>query len=152
MIAVPLGMGTGYLIFLPDGMSFEEWFRVDGVAAEEQYVRFLLGVAPSALHRRYLVDLSRVDLRGHRGPSTVAGCELCAAVAGVEAVKLLLGRGGIRAVPFYHQFDPYRGRWVVKKLRGGNAHLRQRIKIALTGRLSAKLSQLAASKHETSPR
>src|SRR5947207_2152976 len=126
-------------------MSFEEWCRVDGVAAEEQYVRFLLGVAPSALHRRYLVDPSRVDLRGHRGPSTVAGCELCAAVAGVEAIKILLGRGRVRPVPYYHQFDAYRGRWVVKQIRGGNGHPLQRLKIAFSRRLAAKLSQRAAA-------
>jgi sulfur-carrier protein adenylyltransferase/sulfurtransferase len=142
--AAPLGMGAGYLIFLPTGMSFEEWFRLDGLTEEQQYVSYLVGMAPRALHRHYLVDPSRVDLRGHRGPSTIAGVELCAAVAGVEAVKLLLGRGGVRAAPYYHHFDAYRGRWVVRKLRGGNAHPLQRLKIAVTRRLAAKFSQIAA--------
>ena len=142
--AAPLGMGTGYLIFLPDGMSFEEWFRLDGLTEEQQYVSYLVGMAPSGLHRSYLVDPSRVDLRGHRGPSTVAGCELCAAVAGIQAVKLLLGRDGVRPAPHYHQFDAYRGKWVVKKLRGGNGHPLQRLKIAVTRRLAAKFSQIAA--------
>src|SRR5947209_12414759 len=100
-------------------------------------------MAPRALHRRYLVDPSRVGLRGHRGPSTVAACELCAAVAGVETIKLLLGRGRTRAAPYYHQFDPYRGRWIVRKLRGGNGHPLQKLKIALTQRLAAKLSRAA---------
>ncbi len=139
--AAPLGMSVGYLIFMPDGMSFEDWFRLDGLSEEQQYVSYLVGIAPSALHRSYLVDPTRVDLRNHRGPSTVAGCELCAAVAAVEAIKLLLGRGRVRAAPYYHQFDAYRGSWVVRKLRGGNAHPLQRLKIALTRRLAAKLSQ-----------
>jgi sulfur-carrier protein adenylyltransferase/sulfurtransferase len=142
--AAPLGMGTGYLIFLPDGMSFEEWFCLDGLTEEQRYVSYLVGMAPSGLHRRYLVDPSRVDLRGHRGPSTIAGVELCAAVAGVEAVKLLLGRPGIRPAPYYHHFDAYRGKWAVRKLRGGNAHPLQRLKIAVTRRLAAKFSQIAA--------
>jgi hypothetical protein len=102
-------------------------------------------MAPGGLHRRYLVDASRVDLREHRGPSTVAGCELCAAVASVEAVKILLGRGRVRAVPYYHQFDAYRGRLIVRYLRGGNRHPLQRLKIALTRRLAARLSNQAAA-------
>lgn len=152
VIAGPLGMGTGFLIFQPDGMSFEEWFRVAGQSDEQQYVRFLLGLAPSALHRTYLVDPSRVDLRGHKGPSTVAGCELCAAVASVEAVKLLLRRGPIRAVPYYHQFDLYRGRFVTKKLRHGNANLSQRLKIALWTRLAAKWSDIAPKEDDFTPK
>jgi sulfur-carrier protein adenylyltransferase/sulfurtransferase len=152
--AAPLGMGTGFLIFTPGGMSFEEWFDLDGLSEEQQYVSYLVGMAPSAFHRGYLVDPSRVDLRGHRGPSTVAGCELCAAVASVEAVKLLLLRGPMRAAPYYHHFDAYRGRWVVKKLHGGNRHPVQRLKIALTRRLAARLSRLAAAPapFETPPR
>lgn len=100
--AAPLGMGTAFLIFAPGGMSFEDWFRLDGLSEEQQYISYLVGMAPSALHRGYLVDPSRVDLRGHRGPSTVAGCELCASVASVEAIKIMLGRGPVRAVPYYH--------------------------------------------------
>jgi sulfur-carrier protein adenylyltransferase/sulfurtransferase len=142
--AAPLGMGTALLIFTPGGMSFEDWFCLDGLSEEQQYVSYLVGVAPSALHRTYLADPSRADLRGHRGPSTAAGCALCAAVAAVESVKLLLGRGRIRAVPYYHQFDAYRGRWVIKKLRGGNRHPLQRVKITLTRRLVARLSAQAA--------
>src|SRR5204863_760952 len=54
--AAPLGMGTAFLIFMPDGMSFEQWFQLDGLSEEQQYVSYLVGMAPSALHRRYLVD------------------------------------------------------------------------------------------------
>ncbi len=142
IIAGPLGMGTGFLIFQPNGMSFEQWFCVDGLPDEQQYVRFLVGLAPSALHRGYLVNPSRVDLRGHRGPSTVAGCELCGAVAAVEAIKLLLRRGRVRAAPYYHQYDAFSGRLVTKKLRKGNASLTQRLKIAIWSRLAANWSEI----------
>ena len=135
--AAPLGMGTAFLIFVPGGMSFEDWFRLDGLSEQQQYISYLVGMAPSAFHRRSLVDPSRVDLQGHRGPSTVAGCELCAAVASVEAIKILLRRGPIRAVPYYHHFDAYSGRWVVKKRRGGNNNPVQRLKIALAGKFAA---------------
>ena len=139
--AAPLGMGTAFLIFVPGGMSFEEWFRLDGLSEDQQYISYLVGMAPRALHRGYLVDPTRVDLRGHRGPSTVAGCELCAGVASVEAIKILLSRGPIRAVPYYHHFDAYCGRWVVKKRRGGNNNPVQRLKIALTRHFTARISR-----------
>jgi len=143
--AAPLGMGTAFLVFKPGGMSFEQWFRLEGLSEEQQYVNYLLGMAPAGLHRQYLADPSRVDLRGRRGPSTPAACELCAGVAAVEAVKLLLGRGIVRAVPHYHQFDAFRGRWIVRKLRWGNGNPRQRLKIALTRRIAARLSRQAAT-------
>jgi len=145
VLAAPLGMGAAYLVFKPDGMGFEDWFRFEGLSEERQYVNFLLGLAPAGLHRAYLVDPSHVDLRGRRGPSTGAACELCAGVASIEAVKLLLDRGRVRAVPYYHHFDAYRGRWVVKKLRSGNRNPIQRLKIALARRLAEKWSRQAAT-------
>ncbi len=51
ILAAPLGMGAAYLVFNPDGMSFEDWFRFDGLSEESQYVNFLLGLAPAGLHR-----------------------------------------------------------------------------------------------------
>src|SRR5690606_28299468 len=96
--AAPLGMGTAYLVFAPGGMTFEEYFRFDGLSAEQQYVNFLVGLAPRPMHLSYLVDRSRVDLAGRRGPSTGAACRLCAGVVATEAVKLLLRRGRVRPV------------------------------------------------------
>lgn len=145
ILAAPLGMGAAYLVFKPGGMSFERWFRLDGLSQEEQYVNFLLGLAPAGFHRAYLVDPSRVDLGGRRGPSTAAACELCAGVVAVEALKLLLGRGRVRAVPYHHHFDAYRGRWTVKRLPGGNGNPVQRLKIAVMRRLAAGWSQRAAA-------
>jgi sulfur-carrier protein adenylyltransferase/sulfurtransferase len=146
--AAPLGMGVAMLVFKPGGMTFEQWFCLEGLSEEHQYVNYLLGMAPSRLHVPNLVDPSRVDLRGHRGPSTIAGCELCAAVASVEAIKLLLGRGPVRGVPYYQHFDAYSGRRVVRRLRRGNASLRQRAKIAIGRILFAKLSEKAVPEHD----
>lgn len=139
--AGPLGMGTGYIVFKPDGMSFEDYFRLEGKATEQQYVNFLMGLTPAMMHRRYLADGSRVDMMGKRGPSTAIACQLCAGVAAVEAVKLMLGRGRVRAAPHYHHFDPYLGRFLVRKLRWGNAGPLQRLKTALVARLAKTLSK-----------
>ncbi|HLG88375.1 MAG TPA: ThiF family adenylyltransferase [Alphaproteobacteria bacterium] len=143
--AAPLGMGAGFLAFLPGGMSFEEYFRFEGRGETQQYVRFLMGLSPRGLHRPYVVDPSRIDLRNRRGPSTVAGVELCAGVAGVAAVKLLLGRGGIRAAPYHHHFDAYRGKLVVTRLGWGNAGPVQRLKLAIGDRIYGAMARQAAS-------
>jgi sulfur-carrier protein adenylyltransferase/sulfurtransferase len=117
--AAPIGMGTGYLIFTPDGMSFDDYFGfVDG-DTHGNYVRFLLGLTPAMLHRSYLQDPTRVDMMRKRGPSTAIACQLCAGVAAAEVLKLILKRGPIKAAPYYHHFDPYRGKHVVRKLRFG---------------------------------
>lgn len=141
--AAPLGFGAAYLVFLPDGPSFEDHFRLDGLAPERQYVNFALGLAPAGVQRSYLVDPSRLDLAGRRGPSTAAACQLCAAVAAAEAVKILCGRGRVRAVPWVHQFDPFRGRWVSRRLKGGNRNPVQAVKLRLAYRLSRRLAARA---------
>ena len=105
----------------------------------EQHVRFLLGLTPRALHRRYLVDPTGVDLARRRGPSTMVACQLCAGVTAVAAVKLLLGRGDLLPAPYNHQFDPYRGRSTVTRLVFGNSGPLQRLKIAVGQRLYARL-------------
>src|SRR5690242_5765961 len=95
--AAPLGFGSSYLIFMPGGMTFEEYFRLQGLSEDRQYVNFALALAPKGFHRAYLIDPSRLDLANHRGPSTAAAVQICAGVAATEAVKILVGRGEVKA-------------------------------------------------------
>jgi molybdopterin/thiamine biosynthesis adenylyltransferase len=143
ILAVPLGMGAAFLIFVPDGMSLEEWFRFDDVEASDRIVNFVAGAAPSALHRAYLADDSTIDLDNRDFPSIGLACEICAGVVSAQAVKILLGRGPIEAVPTYHQFDAYT--YVYKKgvIPGGNSNPLQRKRIA---RLGKEFAQLAAKR------
>src|SRR5699024_9678165 len=120
--AAPIGMGSAYLIFMPGHMTFEEYFRLEGLALERQYVNFMVGLAPKAFHRPYLVDPSRLDLEACRAPSTTMGCQLSAAVTAVQALKILLDRGRVHPAPWFHHFDAYRGKWHLGRLRGGNRH------------------------------
>ncbi len=138
--AAPIGFGTGYLIFMPGGMSFEKYFGFVGLTEERQYVNFAVGLTPKGFHRAYLVDPSRVDLRRHRGPSTVAAIQLCAGVVAAEAAKMLLGRGKVYPAPWYHQFDAWRGRWVRGKLRFGAAGPLQRLKRHIGYKAFGKMS------------
>jgi molybdopterin/thiamine biosynthesis adenylyltransferase/nitroreductase len=138
LCAAPIGMGVGFLAFLPGKMTFEQYFRLAGAPETEQYLRFLVGLVPRGLHRAYLVDRSRLDLVAKRGPSTGASCQLCASVASVNAVRLMLGRGGVRAAPHHHHYDPYVGRLVTTTLRWGNNGPLQRLKLLLGGRAIGK--------------
>ena len=147
--AAPIGMGVGFLAFDPRGMSFESYFRFEGQSENEQFLRFLLGLAPAGLHRTYLVDATRVDLAAHKGPSTVAAIQLCAGVTAVAAIKLLLGRGGVKPAPWHHQYDPYRGRLAISRLRFGNSGPLQRLKLAIGRR--QLLGRLAAAATEAPP-
>jgi molybdopterin/thiamine biosynthesis adenylyltransferase len=132
--AAPLGMGAAVLSFLPGGMSFDEYFCLDDGAEGEKAVRFLMGLAPARLQMGYLADPSAVDFAQRKGPSTIMACQLCAGVAATEALKILLGRGPVRAAPKGYHFDAYRNRLALTWRPGGNRNPLQRALIALAKR------------------
>jgi molybdopterin/thiamine biosynthesis adenylyltransferase/nitroreductase len=131
--AGPIGMGASLLAFLPKGMSFEQYFRMEGRPEMEQYLRFLIGLVPKALHRPYLVDTTRLNLATKTGPSTGAACQLCAGVATIMAAKLLLRRGDVKPAPYSHHYDAFRGILATTKLRFGLNGPIQRLKIGIFG-------------------
>mgnify|MGYP001160589068 CR=1 FL=1 len=129
--AGPLGFSTAVLVFTPSGMSFDEYFDIrEGMSQEECFLRFALGLSPRGMHFRY-IDRSRVSLRRRKGPSAYIACQLCAGVASTEAVRLVLGRPGVRPVPAYLQFDPYLDKFCAGRLLGGNRNPLQRLKLAV---------------------
>ena len=132
--AAPLGLGTAFLCFAPGSMSFEKYFCLDGCGEQEMALRFLLGLSPAMLQRGYLADFSKVDFVARRGPSTVAACQLCAGVIATEAMKLLLGRGGVPLAPRGYQFDAYRNRFVHTWRPWGNRNPLQRVAMAIARR------------------
>ena len=130
----PLGMSAALLNFLPGRMTFEQYFQLSGRPNPEKAIRFLVGFAPSLLHRHYLVDPTRVNLAEARGPSTVLSCQLCAGVAAAEALKILLGRGKVWPAPHAIQFDAFRNRMAHTWRPGGNRHPMNRLAIAIAKR------------------
>jgi molybdopterin/thiamine biosynthesis adenylyltransferase len=127
----PLGMGAALLNFLPGAMTFEKYFRWAGCSKDEMAIRFLIGLSPALLQRRYLADRAAVNLRASRGPSTAIACELCAGIAATEALKILLRRPGVVAAPHGVHFDAYRNRLVRTWRPGGNRNPIQRLAIAI---------------------
>jgi molybdopterin/thiamine biosynthesis adenylyltransferase len=129
--AAPLGMGVSFLYFSPRGMSFEQYFRLEGHDRQEQLARFIAGLSPAMLQRNYIAVPEAVDFNAQRGPSTGMACELCAGVAGTEVLKLVLGRGVVRAAPWAMQFDAYRQRLRFTWRPFGNANPLQQLLLAL---------------------
>lgn len=125
--AAPLGLGTAVLVFSPSGMSCEDYFGFAGCDELEMAIRFLIGLSPAVLQRGYVADMSRISLPERRGPSSIASCQLCAGVAAIETLKLLLGRGEIRYAPWASQFDAYRMRYVRTWRPGGHRNPLQRL-------------------------
>lgn len=130
----PVGLSAALLNFLPGGMCFEDYFQLDGLPNMDKAIRFLVGLTPALLHRPYLADRSRVDLKAGKGPSTVMACQLCAGVAGSEALKLLLQRGKVLAAPHGFQFDGYRNKLAHTWRPGGNRHPLNKLAIAIARR------------------
>ena len=141
--AAPLGFGTAVLVFMPGGMSFEDYFQLEGCDEEEMSVRFLLGLSPAMLQRQYLADPSKVNLAEKRGPSSIIACQLCAGVTAAEALKILLGRGGVRAAPRGYHFDAYRNRLKRTWRPGGNGNPLQRVALWIARRQLSRMKKSA---------
>lgn len=126
--AGPVGFSTAWVIFSPRGATFDRYFDLSNrMDAIEQFVAYVAGMAPSSLQRRYM-DLAFLDVQNRTGPSAGLACHLASGVVAGEVMKILLRRGRIYAAPFYHQFDIYLGRYVRKRLVGGNRNPLQKIK------------------------
>ena len=130
----PLGMGAALLNFVPGGMGFEDYFKLEGHSAADQALRFLVGLSPAMLQMGYLVDPSRVDLANQRGPSTVIAVQLCSGVAAAQVLKLLLERGDVVAAPSGLHFDAYRNRLRRTWRPGGNRNPVQQLLLAVAKR------------------
>ena len=127
--AGPVGFSTVWVTIDPNGMSFDDYFDLsDGQDVEILNFKYLLGMVPSLLQRSYM-DPAEVSIREKRGPSVSAACKLATGVLALESMKILLDRGRVQVAPFYHQYDAFKQRLVVKKLWFGNRNPIQRAKL-----------------------
>jgi hypothetical protein len=143
LTAAPLGIGTAFLYFSPTGMSAEDYFKWEGHDVQEQYARFIAGLSPAMMQRDYLVAPEAVNFQEKRGPSTIMACDLCAGVMGAAVLKILLGRGGVKAAPWGMHFDAYHQRLKFTWRPFGNSNPIQRlllrfIRPMLRGEMPAK--------------
>lgn len=127
--AGPMGFGTALLVFAPDrGMQFDRYFDIrEEMSLEEKLIAFMVGLAPKSAHKGYVLPGS-ISMSGQRGPSLGAGCQLCAAAAAAEVVRIVLKKPGLRPAPFYFQYDPFVRKFHQGRLWFGNRGPIQRFK------------------------
>lgn len=124
----PVGFSAVWITFDPKGLSFDKYFDLrDSMTHAEKVIAFGVGVAPTATQRNYLA-LDSVDIKSHTGPSSSIACNIAGGAIACDVAKILLGRGRVWSAPYYNQFDPFVGRFVRKRLRGGNRNPLQLLK------------------------
>lgn len=134
----PLGMSATMHVFAPDrGMTFEQYYDVHPEMSRlDKTVAFLAALTPRMSQRPYM-DYRYSNIDAGYGPSLAPACMLCAGVVGVESLRVLLGRPGLRPAPHWYQFDAYRHRLFKGVLRFGNRGPVQRLKRWLIKRVIA---------------
>lgn len=126
--AVPLGLGAGVLAFGPGGMPYEDYFAISPKMSEDQkIIQFALGFAPEMYHLKYL-DPQSINLRERKGPSSIAGCKLCAGFITTQALLALLHPQELKLVPWYTYLDARLNRFRHRRLWLGNRNPIQRLK------------------------
>ncbi len=137
--AAPLGMGCALLCFMPNKMSYEQYFCFNKKDNEEdQLIQFLIGLSPAMLQKTYLVETRYVNFKERRGPSTVMSVDICAGIVGTNALKILLKRGNVISAPYGLHFDAYRNKLVKTWLPFGNRGLFQRIMFRIVKNIVCK--------------
>jgi molybdopterin/thiamine biosynthesis adenylyltransferase len=132
--AGPIGLSCAMLVFMPDSMSFDDYFCIeDGMSQQEKFTRFILGLIPHLRPFKYLIT-DEINSAERRGPSSAAAVTLCSGFAAVEALKVLLNKGEVRATPYCHYYDPYLMRFKCGYLRWGNRGPLQKMKYEIVKR------------------
>ncbi|MBJ00498.1 MAG: hypothetical protein CME67_04645 [Halobacteriovoraceae bacterium] len=135
--AGPFGMGTSCIVINPKGMSFNEYFDLNhpNLTVEAKIIRFLAGMAPTMMHRKYIADPERVQLFEGTLPSIQPGCYAASAALGTVVLKLALGRGKVLFAPTTYHTDLYLNKAKKSWLPFGNRNPLQKIKIKILHRM-----------------
>lgn len=135
LTCAPVGFGGSLLVFHPQGISFDAYFDLrDGEKIEDQLLKFGVGFTPSLIQRGYY-NPDSLNLEKREASSTRTGILTAASLVSSEVVKIVLKREKVLYAPVSTHFDPFVRKLRVVKLRGGNRHLLQRLKIWYAKRL-----------------
>lgn len=131
--AGPFGMGTSIIAFNPKAISFGQYFDLlrEDLTVEAKIIRFLAGMTPYLLHRKYLRFPEAVDIFARRLPSLNIGCFAASAAIGAMAIEILLDQDNpeIRWAPKGFHVDFNRHRAVRFYRPWGNKNPLQKLKI-----------------------
>jgi hypothetical protein len=132
--SAPIGHSGTLHVFSPESMSFFDYYDIrDDMTPFDKLVAFSIGLTPKGTHWKYM-DLSRVDLNSHAGPSLSSACDISAGLLTTEVFAHLLKRRPLNVAPAFMQFDPYRGLYRRGRLLFGNKGPLQQFKRWLVAR------------------
>ncbi len=135
--AGPFGMGTSVVAFSPKKMSFNEYFDLNrkDLTVEAKIIRFLVGMSPTMIHKKYVASPKHVDLFGGTLPSIHSGCYAASSALATTAVKIALGRGKVMFAPWTFQVDFYLNKSKKRYIPFGNRNFIQKLKIKAAHRM-----------------
>lgn len=147
-ISAPLGLSATFHAFDDQSLTFDEYFGVnDKHNYAENLVNFLVGLAPSALHRHHM-SLDAVEPETGRGPSCIVGVQQASCLVTAGLMQLLFYPERLTRAPDYLQFDNMSARVAKGRLNHWSRCIMQRTKAFLVRRhlqhigLYQKLEQL----------
>lgn len=108
----PVGFGATHHYFSPEGMSFDEYFRLAPSLDEDELLRrFGEGLAPGHLEAAYLEE-ETLDFEARKVASVSSACLLATTLSTTSALHLLLGRRMfVKPVPYVYAIDFIAGRF-----------------------------------------
>jgi len=135
VFGVPLGFGTGVLIYTSEGMAFDDYFDLDyGAPLEHQVLKMSLGCAPAGFHLKYL-DPSSIDLANRKAPSIACGCKLATGIVIAQAVLAILHPNELKPIPHYTCYDARLNKLKKGYLWLGNKNPIQKLKFYLARKM-----------------
>lgn len=135
LFSAPLGFSATLLMFAPESMSFNDYFDFkDDQDKFGKLIKFTLGMAPSALHTKYMDFKPKQLIELQTGPSLCPSVHLGGAIMAVELLKYVTKKAKPCIAPNYIQIDLLRGKIVRKKLCFGNKNPIQKLKFLLAYR------------------
>lgn len=135
----PVGMGASLVAFGQGSMSFSQYFQLHkATSPEDKAARFLVGLTPTLMQAKYLVDKSRSNFKEKKAPSLSVGPYLCAGIAGSWAIKVLLKRGKVSYAPSVFHFDSYLNSYKKSYIFWGGSNPLQKIKLFILKKILEK--------------
>ena len=135
--AGPIGFSVASLIFNPKSKyNFDTYFDIDDSTKYiDKLLKFGAGLTPSLLQRPYM---KKISLKERKGPSSIGAVNMCSGFVVIQTLKITLQWSNVKYVPYYHQFDVKRDKYICKKNNFGNKNPIQKIKIMVAKKLYNK--------------
>lgn len=123
IVSGPVGFGASLHIFSPDGMTFEEFFKLTPEqSTDEKLLNFGKGLTPANLYLNYQSS-ANLDFEAKKVASLSCSCLLASTLTGSSSLLELLGKQSFKSVPHCYQLDLRAGKFEEVYLPKGVADL-----------------------------